>query len=38
MKPGLKTLSVALLLLGLILVNYLASRLPIRADATAEHI
>lgn len=38
MKPGLKTLSVALLLLGLILVNYLASRLPFRADATAEHI
>lgn len=38
MKPGLKTLSVALLVLGLILVNYLASRLPLRADATAEHI
>ncbi len=38
MKPGLKSLSVALLLIGLILVNYLASRLPFRADATAEHI
>ena len=38
MKPGSKTLAIALLFVGLILVNYLASSLPVRLDATAESI
>lgn len=38
MKPGSKSLAIALLLLGLVLVNYLASSLPVRVDATAESI
>lgn len=38
MKPGSKVLAIALLFVGLVLVNYLASRLPFRADATAENI
>jgi ABC-type uncharacterized transport system involved in gliding motility auxiliary subunit len=38
MKPSRKLLTCALLLVGLVLVNYLASSLPVRLDATAEHI
>jgi len=38
MKPGFKVISVTLLLIALILVNYLASRLPFRGDATSERI
>jgi len=38
MKFGRKTIAVALLFAGLVLVNYLASSLPVRFDATAEHI
>jgi ABC-type uncharacterized transport system involved in gliding motility auxiliary subunit len=38
MKFGSKTLAVVLLLLGLVLVNYLASSVPVRIDATAESI
>ncbi len=38
MKHGNKVLSVALLLVGLILVNYLASSFPARLDATAEKV
>ncbi len=38
MKPGSKTLAIALLLVGLILINYLATTLPLRADLTAENI
>ncbi len=38
MTSGSKTLAIALLLLGLILVNYLASSVPARFDATAEKI
>jgi len=38
MKFGKKALIVALLLLGLILVNYLASTIPYRVDATAGQI
>jgi ABC-type uncharacterized transport system involved in gliding motility auxiliary subunit len=38
MKFGSKTAAIALLLLGLILVNYLASSIPVRVDATAESI
>ncbi len=38
MKPTRKLLTCALLLVGLVLVNYLASSLPVRLDATAEHI
>jgi len=38
MKSGIKLLSVALLFAGLILVNYLASSIPARLDATAEKI
>ena len=38
MKPSRKLLTCALLLVtGLVLVNYLASSLPVRLDATAEH-
>ncbi len=38
MKPGSKTLAVALLLVGLVLVNYLATSVPVRLDATSEGI
>lgn len=38
MKFGSKTLAVLLLLVGLVLVNYLASSVPVRLDATAEKI
>ncbi len=38
MKPGSKLLAVALLFLGLVLVNYLASSIPARLDATADSI
>lgn len=38
MKFGRKTLAVVLLLIGLVLVNYLASSIPVRIDATAESI
>ena len=38
MKSATRLLSVTLLLAGLILVNYLASSIPARLDATAEKI
>jgi ABC-type uncharacterized transport system involved in gliding motility auxiliary subunit len=38
MKFGSKSVAIALLLVGLILVNYLASSIPVRVDATAESI
>src|SRR5262245_39717563 len=38
MKFGSKTLAIVLLLIGLVLVNYLASSVPFRLDATAESI
>jgi ABC-type uncharacterized transport system involved in gliding motility auxiliary subunit len=38
MKPGSKVIAIVLLLVGLILVNYLASALPVRLDATAGSI
>ena len=38
MKFGKKSLTIALLFVGLVLVNYLARSLPVRLDATAEHI
>lgn len=38
MKLGSKTVAIALLLVGLVLVNYLASSIPLRIDATAESI
>lgn len=38
MKTGKKALFIALLFVGLILINYLASSLPVRLDATAERI
>jgi ABC-type uncharacterized transport system involved in gliding motility auxiliary subunit len=38
MKSGSKLVAVALLLAGLILVNYLASSFPVRFDATSEKI
>ena len=38
MKFGRKAIAVALLLAGLVLVNYLATSLPARYDATADHI
>lgn len=38
MKSGRTTLVIVLLLAGLLAVNYLASSLPIRLDATADHI
>src|SRR6185312_3237356 len=38
MKFGRKVLAVLLLFVGLVLVNYLASVLPWRLDATADHI
>jgi ABC-type uncharacterized transport system involved in gliding motility auxiliary subunit len=38
MKSGTKLLAIALLFAGLVLVNYLASSLPVRLDATAGKI
>src|SRR3954453_14138736 len=38
MKFGSKTLAIVLLLVGLVLVNYLASSIPVRLDASAESI
>jgi ABC-type uncharacterized transport system involved in gliding motility auxiliary subunit len=38
MKFGRKLLVIALLLVGLVLLNYLAASLPARIDTTAEHI
>ena len=38
MKPRAKILAITLLFVGLILVNYLASAIPLRIDATAESI
>ncbi|MDD2762357.1 MAG: Gldg family protein [Opitutaceae bacterium] len=38
MKSGTKLVSIALLFVGLVLVNYLASSIPARLDATAEKI
>lgn len=38
MKSGSKTIAIVLLLVGLVLVNYLASSIPVRIDATAESI
>jgi gliding motility-associatede transport system auxiliary component len=38
MKFGSKLVAVALLFVGLVLINYLASSLPVRLDATADHI
>jgi gliding motility-associatede transport system auxiliary component len=38
MKLGQKTLFIVLLLAGLVLLNYLASQIPVRGDATADHI
>ncbi len=38
MKTGRKAIAIALLFLGLVLVNYLASSLPVRLDLTAESI
>ena len=38
MKFGSKTLALVLLLVGLVLVNYLASSIPMRIDATQENI
>ena len=38
MKSGIKLLSLALLFAGLVLINYLASSIPVRLDLTAEKI
>lgn len=38
MKPGIKVASILLLFVALVLVNYLASQLPIRGDATRDEI
>lgn len=38
MKTGSKTLAIVLLFVGLVLVNYLASSIPARIDATADSI
>jgi len=38
MKPGSKTVAALTLFAGLVLVNYLASKLPVRGDATAGRI
>ena len=38
MKTGSKALAIVLLFVGLVLVNYLASSIPARVDATAESI
>ncbi len=38
MKPSAKVTAIGLLFVGLVLINYLASQLPFRGDATAENI
>src|ERR1044072_7503728 len=38
MKFGSKALAIALLFVGLVLINYIASSLPVRIDATADSI
>jgi ABC-type uncharacterized transport system involved in gliding motility auxiliary subunit len=38
MKSGIKLLSVVLLFIGLVLINYLASSIPARLDLTAERV
>ena len=38
MKLGSKAIAIVLLFVGLVLVNYLASSVPVRIDATAESI
>lgn len=38
MKPSAKVLAIVLLFIGLVLVNYLASTVPVRIDATADKI
>jgi ABC-type uncharacterized transport system involved in gliding motility auxiliary subunit len=38
MKPGSKAFAIVLLFLGLVLVNYLASSIPVRVDATSDSI
>src|SRR4051812_23000609 len=38
MKLGSKALAIALLFVGLVLVNYLASSIPARVDTTADSI
>lgn len=38
MKLGSKSIAIALLFVGLVLVNYLATSLPLRFDATSENI
>lgn len=38
MKFGSKSIAIGLLVVGLVLVNYLASSVPVRVDATAESI
>ena len=38
MKFGSKTIAVVLLFVGLVLVNYLASSIPTRVDATSDSI
>jgi ABC-type uncharacterized transport system involved in gliding motility auxiliary subunit len=38
MKPGSKAVAIVLLFIGLVLVNFLASALPLRLDLTAESI
>jgi ABC-type uncharacterized transport system involved in gliding motility auxiliary subunit len=38
MKFGSKSIAIVLLVVGLVLVNYLASSVPVRVDATAESI
>ena len=38
MKFGSKALAIVLLFVGLVLVNYLASSVPVRIDATADSI
>src|SRR3954465_11269212 len=38
MKLGSKIVAVVLLFVGLVLVNYLATSIPVRVDATADHI
>lgn len=38
MKPGSKVLAIVLLFVGLVLVNYLASSIPVRVDTTADSL
>jgi ABC-type uncharacterized transport system involved in gliding motility auxiliary subunit len=38
MKTGSKALAIVLLFVGLVLINYIASSIPLRVDATAENI